>query len=106
MDDLVTRVRRGIALLDEVCPDHDWRSDISLKALDMTHKQWCILGQLYRTYNNGLDVLFPIAPYHKQKPIWEDPHRNDPAHYGFRTVDESESYDDLQAVWIQELIHC
>jgi hypothetical protein len=46
------RVARGVALLDEKCPD--WRTRVNPDTLDMRTNRMCILGQLYGCYGDGL----------------------------------------------------
>lgn len=52
------RVSRGVALLDERKPN--WRELIDTKKLDMTCQYNCILGQVYRSYMQGLSALFTV----------------------------------------------
>lgn len=54
-----TRVLKGAALLD-ARPSKvpaDWRVKIDLDSLDLGSVQYCILGQLFDGYDNGLDAL-------------------------------------------------
>ncbi len=50
-----TRVARGVALLDEKCPD--WRTEVNPDILDMTSNTACVLGQLYGRYISGCSAL-------------------------------------------------
>jgi hypothetical protein len=49
------RVARGVALLDEKCPD--WRTRVNPDTLDMASDFDCVLGQLYGRYSLGWQPL-------------------------------------------------
>ena len=49
------RVRAGIALLDQQCPDWHWR--LNLQSLDMQNTCNCVLGQLYGHFWTGVNKL-------------------------------------------------
>ncbi len=57
MDDSIeaTYVRAGAELLDAMNPN--WFTKVSLQDLQMSNPCKCVVGQLYKTYNLGLDVL-------------------------------------------------
>lgn len=46
----------GIGLLNEEGPD-DWRARIDLSTLDVDNAFWCVLGQVYGYYEDGLSEL-------------------------------------------------
>ncbi len=48
-------IELGIKLLDESVPD--WRVKIDVTKLDMIDKNWCVLGQVYGTFDLGLRTL-------------------------------------------------
>lgn len=50
-----TRVGRGMKLLDSELPT--WRADILLDKLDMHECDRCVLGQLFGTFDDGVDSL-------------------------------------------------
>ena len=58
--DYSIRVARGVALLDFA--KIDWRSNINLSILDMSHWKYCILGQVFGSYVEGLQKLGMIDP--------------------------------------------
>lgn len=56
-ESLATRVRRGVALLDEKVPG--WHQRIDVETLDVNLCSKCVLGQLFRgNYDLGLSVVF------------------------------------------------
>lgn len=60
---LEAKVARGAALLDERCPS--WRSEIKWDKLDMQSDKMDILGQLYGTFNKGMQLLLqPLIEIH------------------------------------------
>jgi hypothetical protein len=53
------KVRAGIALLDEQVPD--WAARIDPVLLDVQHCSWCVLGQLFGDYLDGVDSLVQVG---------------------------------------------
>ena len=53
---LVSRVQKGIALLDKKGPE-DWREKVNLDTLDMIHGTNCIVGQIYGGYFEACRIL-------------------------------------------------
>ena len=51
------RVARGARLLDQVRPG--WRTEICIGTLDIGSCTECVLGQLYGTYDDGVESAFP-----------------------------------------------
>jgi len=49
------RVARGVALLDEKCPD--WRTRVNPDILDLHSDTDCVVGQLYGSYPAGWPAL-------------------------------------------------
>lgn len=49
------QVRKGIAVLDETTPT--WRDQVDKRVLDLASWGYCILGQVYGDYGQGLDML-------------------------------------------------
>jgi hypothetical protein len=54
-DELSTRVRRGVRLLDREKPG--WERKIDLDRLDLGHTCNCVLGQVYGNYDRALYEL-------------------------------------------------
>ncbi|MGW4128017.1 hypothetical protein [Amycolatopsis japonica] len=54
-ESLATRVRRGVALLDEKVPG--WHQRIDVEELVISSSEHCILGQLFGLYSAGTDAL-------------------------------------------------
>lgn len=54
-ESLATRVRRGVALLDEKVPG--WHQRIDVDRLFITSCERCVLGQLFGLYSRGFDSL-------------------------------------------------
>jgi hypothetical protein len=52
---VTARVRRGMKLLDEAKPG--WERQIKLVDLSLDDANYCVLGQLYGTYDEGLERL-------------------------------------------------
>ena len=77
------RIERGAALLDQTAPG--WDRQINLNTLDLAHNRYCIVGQLYGNYADGLRVLDGMA-------------EKRPASFGFLTWG-SESYEALTQSW-------
>lgn len=48
-------IRKGVAVLDKVLPD--WRERINLDRLNVANYNLCVLGQVFGSYTEGLDVL-------------------------------------------------
>ena len=46
------RLERGIALLDRKHPG--WENEIDLDALDLSNVRYCVLGQVYGDFGDGL----------------------------------------------------
>lgn len=56
------KIKAGMALLDEqapLLPDYltNWRDRIDILALDMGDGGWCVLGQLFDDYLDGMLLL-------------------------------------------------
>lgn len=49
------RVEKGIELLDGINPG--WRNGVNLNLLDMGSCEFCILGQVYGGYTEGIAAL-------------------------------------------------
>jgi hypothetical protein len=58
--DAAARVARGAALLDRLRPD--WADIVNTDRLTMTDGHYCIVGQLYDGYWEGLEQIFCLAP--------------------------------------------
>lgn len=54
------RAAAGAAFLDVERPG--WEREIDCATLDIATGKWCVLGQLYGGYGNGLSVLRIAAP--------------------------------------------
>ncbi|MEK7583502.1 MAG: hypothetical protein AAB483_03845 [Patescibacteria group bacterium] len=54
-DEIDERVQRGAALLDKRVPG--WVMRINLETLDIGESQFCVLGQLFKSYSNGFQAL-------------------------------------------------
>lgn len=55
IEELAANANRGAELLDEVRPG--WAIEIDLTTLDMASADYCVLGQLYGEYDDGLFEL-------------------------------------------------
>lgn len=55
MKDFEKEVSRGIAFLDEHCPD--WKNKIDLDTLDMKNCSYCVLGQVFGDWFKGKRCL-------------------------------------------------
>jgi len=51
-------VKRGADLLDEKRPG--WREEIDLATLDLVDGDYCIMGQIFGSYETGLSFLWGI----------------------------------------------
>jgi len=49
------RIRRGVALLDREVPD--WHERVSIDRLNVISDNYCVLGQLFGSYQVGLIAL-------------------------------------------------
>ena len=52
---LPANVRRGEAFLDEHVPG--WRDQVDPYTLDLANCHWCVLGQVFGDYDDGLALL-------------------------------------------------
>lgn len=50
-----SQVNSGCLFLDKIYPN--WYREINLYKLDMSNRYCCILGQLYKEYGKGLEIL-------------------------------------------------
>ncbi len=55
MNPYTEAVSRGAALLDKERPG--WRDEIDISMLDLSDACYCILGQVFEHYDNGLSAL-------------------------------------------------
>lgn len=88
--DVLRRVRRGIAALQEEHGGDEWVEKIDLATLDLRQPGRCVLGQVYGSFGSGLGVLF--GPLPNLIPLAED--------HGFLA---NKDYDPLQEAWEREL---
>lgn len=81
---------RGAQLLDKIEPG--WFNHINVGNLDISSGSFCILGQLYGTYEQGIDHHLPgeISAYNS-------------ANWGF-CLGRNESYADLDMAWLSEIM--
>lgn len=88
IEDVVSRIPNGMALLDAYDPD--WVSKIDLNILDMHDYHYCILGQFFGDYGTGRDALdIPIG---------------DGQWYGFdQETGEFENWAILDKAWVREI---
>ena len=77
------RIERGAALLDTAAPG--WEGKIDLNTLDLSSGWYCVVGQVYGDYIDGLAELNGEA---EEQP-WK---------YGFESM-AAESYDSLTDKW-------
>jgi hypothetical protein len=88
IEDVVSRIPEGMALLDAYDPD--WVSKIDLNILDMYDYNHCILGQLFGDYRTGRDAL--------------DIASGDGKWYGFdQETGYSKNWAILDKAWIAEI---
>lgn len=87
--------RRGIALLDAKRPG--WQSKIDVASLDLSHGNFCILGQVFGSYQQGLTDLWDITPDFVELPdgVTDAEHRTIMAHGFVTNID----YVELGQVW-------
>ncbi len=91
--ELAEHVTVGAALLDQRHPG--WERQIDVDLLDMASAEDDMLGQLYGSYDEGLDALIRRDP---DPSAWA-PHAFAVA-YGFdATADEPGVYDDRTQAW-------
>jgi hypothetical protein len=89
MDDKIReRVRRGVALLNDVRPS--WTKRLSVGRLELESCEVCVLGQLYGDYEHGLK--------HFDKAV-----RRNPTAFGFTTRGGDEYWEKLNAIWREEI---
>lgn len=106
-DSLLVRVERGAARLDVMVPG--WAHRVDLGTLDMGNMFRCVLGQLFVSYTEGLDEMFPDAldadvlyflgkwhgfslPQHERREIAE--------RLGLPRWTNGVVFEDLTAVWV------
>lgn len=92
LEELRANVTRGAALLDSKEPT--WRSLIDVPSLDMGIDDSCVLGQVYATFDRGLDAL----GIHRDQDKGE--------RYGFYSPSDRDygaEYLTLTALWIEEI---
>lgn len=58
MNHIAEKVQNGIRVLDTHGPA-DWRERINLDTLDVHSLDDCVLGQVFGSYGEGMDALFP-----------------------------------------------
>jgi hypothetical protein len=78
------RIERGAALLDEHAPV--WPTKINLDTLNLSDCTYCVLGQVYGDYEDGLRALDGEA-------------ETSPERFGFEARGDEE-YASLTAKWI------
>ena len=59
-ENLAARVRTSSLMLDEKRPG--WYVEIDLEKLDISKPRCCIIGQLYPTYRQGIEMLKLESP--------------------------------------------
>lgn len=89
----LARVQRGLSLINREVPN--WKIDIA--NLDMSDDHFCILGQLFGSYDHGVNCLFHVNL---------DDGGNSAVQYGFMIECVSgASYGDewslLQEAWVE-----
>jgi hypothetical protein len=92
MPDIDKRVARGMKLLDKKGPKN-WRAQVDLNRLNMSHADRCVLGQVYGGFWNGLSRLGLRSEAAEQKV----------ARHGFAAWDEPFYSLDLDAAWKRAL---
>jgi len=101
------RVRKGIKLLNALCPN--WISKINLSKLNLTSFNNCPLGQIFNGWNNGIKQLnldSYVEVKCKQQYDLEPIHK--PALYGFDMFSLSlwlpkDNYRELENEWIKAI---
>lgn len=103
-DESVIWVADGVALLDAV-EGPDWHLRIDLDELDVSDSDWCVLGQLYGSWSEGLEYLTEQAK--RGVGNFSLPS----AQFGFTAWDEQainggrEEYNRLTDVWHAVITH-
>jgi hypothetical protein len=91
-------VRRGATLLDKAIGT-DWDEAINLDALIGSDRSSCLLGQLYGSFEHGLQLLMP-DDVHKQAAV----RRTIAAEHGFMLGDAMpQGYFALDEAWRAEI---
>ena len=93
MSNLTETVAQGSKFLDIARPG--WRGIISTKRLSMTQYRYCVLGQLYGTYEAGLEALWPGLTPDAQKALAEE--------HGFQPTDNDYNWHTLEQIWLAEI---
>ncbi len=60
MNPYIENVKRGAVLLDKERPG--WRDEINLSTLDLADGCFCILGQVFGYYSDGVWAVFDVDP--------------------------------------------
>lgn len=83
IEDVVSRIPEGVALLDDVVPN--WASKVDLSRLSMSDYNWCVLGQVFGDYSEGRRSLgIPIG---------------DGQWYGFDQCSTDSNWEALDEAW-------
>lgn len=98
------QVERGFALLNHVAPG--WQASIDIDWLNMVSSYSCILGQVYESYQTGIETIFSVdLATLSQAEI--NSLLEHSARYGFSLSDPGnryyKNYTMLKAAWIKAL---
>ena len=85
-------VQKGIDLLDQKGPKN-WRERIDLDTFDIGSLNNCVLGQVYGSWHDGMNALFPSTVTGRSDVA---------AHYGFDGVG---FYAELQDEWTDRMLN-
>lgn len=99
MNDVMERVQKGAALLDDKRPGWHRDIDTAVGVFDLSLPTRCILGQLYGTFSIGAKALFGTRRCETFSDCPAD-HLDDKATtaHGFDRNGEG-NYDELTAAW-------
>lgn len=87
-------VALGAALLDERLPG--WSEQVEIEELNMVSGAYCVLGQVFGDYLDGVADLWESA--------MNDVHRTDLAiEHGFDTEGGNDDYELLRAEWTEQV---
>lgn len=89
LNNLAEKVHRGVTTLDAIVPR--WRELVNTGTLDMSDSSYCVLGQVFYSYNVGKDVL---SNYDSDF---------DEQDYGFDGRSPAE-YNKLKELWISHIL--
>lgn len=95
MPQLAQTVKVGAELLDGL--DTEWARKVAVDALNMESGNYCVLGQLFGTYHDGTETLWPGKTLADRDQLaWM---------YGFLVLDDDDEpgYRALTRLWAEQI---